>query len=226
MAHQLVTQVSRDGTPAKAPDAGGAASSSSATPAKPSLIDKLCFCCPFVKNKNAAASGGGGGAAASNASQRRSRKFSEPVPAADALLPPQAPELAGKKLLVLDLDETLVHSSFKPVSGADLILPVEIEDTVHQVYVLKRPGVDEFMLRMGQKYEICVFTASLSKYANPLMDQLDIHNVCHHRLFREHCVCHRGNYVKDMRYAVVPISIVLQCNTFFLFFNTFSLVTA
>lgn len=32
------------------------------------------------------------------------------------LLPPQAPEFKGKKCLVLDLDETLVHSSFK-VSG-------------------------------------------------------------------------------------------------------------
>lgn len=29
------------------------------------------------------------------------------------LLPPQAPEFKGKKCLVLDLDETLVHSSFK-----------------------------------------------------------------------------------------------------------------
>lgn len=30
-----------------------------------------------------------------------------------SLLPPQAPEFRGKKCLVLDLDETLVHSSFK-----------------------------------------------------------------------------------------------------------------
>lgn len=31
------------------------------------------------------------------------------------LLPPQAPEFKGKKCLVLDLDETLVHSSFKVI---------------------------------------------------------------------------------------------------------------
>jgi RNA polymerase II subunit A small phosphatase-like protein len=28
---------------------------------------------------------------------------------------------------------------------------------------LKRPGVDEFMRKMGEKYEIVVFTASLAK---------------------------------------------------------------
>lgn len=39
------------------------------------------------------------------------------------LLPPIAPELKGKKCLVLDLDETLVHSSFK-VSGQHRSFPV------------------------------------------------------------------------------------------------------
>lgn len=34
------------------------------------------------------------------------------------LLPPQAPEFKGRKCLVLDLDETLVHSSFKVLSVA------------------------------------------------------------------------------------------------------------
>ena len=29
-----------------------------------------------------------------------------------------------KKTLAIDLDETLVHSSFKPVENADIILPV------------------------------------------------------------------------------------------------------
>jgi RNA polymerase II subunit A small phosphatase-like protein len=34
------------------------------------------------------------------------------------LLPPQAPEFKGRKCLVLDLDETLVHSSFKVSNSA------------------------------------------------------------------------------------------------------------
>lgn len=42
-------------------------------------------------------------------------------------------------------------------------MPVEIDNQYHNVYVLKRPGVDEFMRKMGEKYEIVVFTASLAK---------------------------------------------------------------
>lgn len=114
------------------------------------------------------------------------------------LLPPIEPRFKGRKCLVLDLDETLVHSSFKILHQADFTIPVEIEGNYHNVYVIKRPGVDQFMKRVGELYEVVVFTASVSKYGDPLLDQLDIHNVVHHRLFRESCYNHQGNYVKDL----------------------------
>ncbi|KAI1436870.1 HAD-like domain-containing protein [Xylaria sp. CBS 124048] len=114
------------------------------------------------------------------------------------LLPPIEPRLKGRKCLVLDLDETLVHSSFKILNQADFTIPVEIEGSYHNVYVIKRPGVDQFMKRVGELYEVVVFTASVSKYGDPLLDQLDIHKVVHHRLFRESCYNHQGNYVKDL----------------------------
>lgn len=115
------------------------------------------------------------------------------------LLPTQLPKHLGKKCLVLDLDETLVHSCFRPTeTPADYIIPVEIEGVTHRVYVSKRPGVDEFLKEMGKIYEIVVYTASLSKYADPLLDKLDIHKVISYRLFREHCVHHQGTYVKDL----------------------------
>jgi RNA polymerase II subunit A small phosphatase-like protein len=95
------------------------------------------------------------------------------------LLPPLAPQHAGRKCLVLDLDETLLHSSFKvrfcprprsrqthslqSIQHADYVVPVEIEYHWHNVYVIKRPGVDNFLKKMGELYEIVVFTASLSK---------------------------------------------------------------
>ena len=85
--------------------------------------------------------------------------------------------MRGRKTLVLDLDETLVHSSFKPPTGleppADIVLPVDIEGRVCNVYVLARPGCVKFLNEMNKYYEVVIFTASLSKYADPLMDIID-----------------------------------------------------
>uniref|UniRef100_A0ABM5GMP7 protein-serine/threonine phosphatase n=1 Tax=Pogona vitticeps TaxID=103695 RepID=A0ABM5GMP7_9SAUR len=121
-----------------------------------------------------------------------------PSPPAKYLLPEMTISDYGKKCVVIDLDETLVHSSFKPISNADFIVPVEIDGTIHQVYVLKRPHVDEFLQRMGELFECVLFTASLAKYADPVADLLDRWGVFRARLFRESCVFHRGNYVKDL----------------------------
>jgi len=114
------------------------------------------------------------------------------------LLAPAVPPLRGRKTLVLDLDETLVHSSFKPIPNPDFIIPVEIEDQVHKVYVVKRPGVDRFLKEIGPHFEVVVFTASLAKYADPVLDLLDVYHVVVGRLFREACTNYKGNYVKDL----------------------------
>jgi RNA polymerase II subunit A small phosphatase-like protein len=105
----------------------------------------------------------------------------------------------------------VVANSSQILHQADFTIPVEIEGQFHNVYVIKRPGVDQFMKRVGELYEVVVFTASVSKviklqllcrtltttqYGDPLLDQLDIHGVVHHRLFRESCYNHQGNYVK------------------------------
>jgi carboxy-terminal domain RNA polymerase II polypeptide A small phosphatase len=105
-------------------------------------------------------------------------------------LGPQLPKDLGKKTLVLDLDETLVHSSFKPhdLKEADILLPVELDGNVCLVYVLLRPGALEFCQRLSHHYEVVIFTASLSKYADPLVKILDPEGTwCSHILFREHC---------------------------------------
>ncbi|KAG8201629.1 hypothetical protein JTE90_012699 [Oedothorax gibbosus] len=114
------------------------------------------------------------------------------------LLPQLKHQDGHKMCLVIDLDETLVHSSFKPISNADFMVPVEIDGVIHQVSVLKRPYVDEFLQKMGEMYECVLFTASLAKYADPVADLLDKWGVFRSRLFRESCVFYRGNYVKDL----------------------------
>ena len=100
--------------------------------------------------------------------------------------------------LVLDLDETLVHSSFKPVPNADYVIPVDIDGRQLEVYVTKRPYLDEFMAAIKDDFEVVVFTASLSKYAYPLLDALDKHKCIKWRLFREACHFYEGNYIKNL----------------------------
>lgn len=125
------------------------------------------------------------------------------------LLDPIPKELTGKKCLVLDLDETLVHSSFKYLRQADFVIPVDIDNQLHNVYVIKRPGVDEFLKRVGQIYEVVVFTASVSRYGDPLLDALDIHKSVHHRLFRDSCYNYQGNYIKNLSQIGRPLNKII-----------------
>eukprot|EP00439_Symbiodinium_sp_Y106_P063871 s2715_g9.t4 len=113
------------------------------------------------------------------------------------LLPPQDPTFRGRKTLVLDLDETLVHSSFTPVK-CDLVLSVFLGNEEHKVYVRKRPGVDEFLNAVAKLYEVAIFTASTALYANSLLDVLDKSGWIQHRLFREACTRYKEGYVKDL----------------------------
>lgn len=160
------------------------------------LLDsiRLMCCCLLPEDSNAC----GEGAKKSQSHDTHSVSSDEADNAKVRLLPKHHPDDVGKKCLVLDLDETLVHSSFRAVSGADFVIPVQIEDVVHFVYVAKRPGVDEFLTELAKHYEIVIYTASLNKYADPLLDLLDPNNVIRSRLFRESCVYYEGNYVKDL----------------------------
>lgn len=68
----------------------------------------------------------------------------------------------GRKTVVLDLDETLVHSSFTPLPIYDMVLPLTQDEVVQNVYVCVRPGVGEFLQSLQSQFEIVVFTASAS----------------------------------------------------------------
>ena len=80
------------------------------------------------------------------------------------LLPSKTSKFEGKKTLVLDLDETLIHANFEEFEkGSDIKISVRIDKNLYQIYALKRPGVEEFLERMSKLYEIVIYTASLQQ---------------------------------------------------------------
>ena len=48
-----------------------------------------------------------------------------------------------------------------------------MEGRTSNIYVLKRPHVDTFLKQVANYFEVIIYTASLSKYADPLMDMMD-----------------------------------------------------
>ena len=111
---------------------------------------------------------------------------------------------SNKKTLVLDLDETLVHSvgviddnpGFNHQS--DFTIQIQQINSSHDVHVMVRPHVEEFLQRMSKRFELVIFTASISKYANPLLNIVDKMGYVPFRLFREHCTLINTAFVKDL----------------------------
>ncbi|KAG0465479.1 hypothetical protein HPP92_019643 [Vanilla planifolia] len=119
-------------------------------------------------------------------------------PRRDALPPPSVP---GRITIVLDLDETLVHSRVGvPPDRYDFVVHPSIEGLEMTFYVLKRPGVDELLHAASESFEVVIYTAGLKEYASLVIDQLDPGGgMVTHRLYRDSCLEEEGGkMVKDL----------------------------
>eukprot|EP01018_Ginkgo_biloba_P015259 Gb_30135 [translate_table: standard] len=118
----------------------------------------------------------------------------------DNILPPMSGRDARmqKKTIVLDLDETLVHSSEEPLPHYDFSIRSNIDGEIVTFYVLKRPGVDHLLIELVKNYELVLFTAAVKEYANPVVDEIDPQRSISHRLFRDSCREMSGKFVKDL----------------------------
>jgi len=119
--------------------------------------------------------------------------------------------LTKPKTLILDLDETLIHSTSRlgglPGAGGGWgssslkvrVVEVVLEGKSVVYHVYKRPWVDLFLKKVAAWYTVVIFTASMREYADPVIDWLD--NECgiiNGRYFRESCQLVNGSYVKDL----------------------------
>ncbi|KAI5969999.1 NEM1 [Candida margitis] len=84
-----------------------------------------------------------------------------------------------KKILILDLDETLIHSlsrggprTFNPASKSKMI-EIKLNNVSSLYYVHKRPYCDYFLTQISQWFELQIFTASVKEYADPIIDWLE-----------------------------------------------------
>lgn len=125
--------------------------------------------------------------------------LSEVVSSFRPMLLPKQTRRCPPITLVLDLDETLVHSTLEHCDDADFTFPVHFNLKEHTVYVRCRPHLQLFMDRVADMFEIIVFTASQSVYAEQLLNVLDPkRKLIRHRVYRESCVFVEGNYLKDL----------------------------
>lgn len=92
-----------------------------------------------------------------------------------------------------------MHSSLEPCQDADFTFPVNFNFSEHTIYVRCRPYLKDFMEKVASLFEITIFTASQSIYADKLLNILDPkRKLIRHRVFRESCVYVDGNYMKDL----------------------------
>lgn len=125
-------------------------------------------------------------------------------------LNPETPQ----KTLILDLDETLIHSMSKGgrMSTGHMV-EVRLSTTYVAVggqasigpqhpilyYVHKRPHCDDFLRRVSKWYNLVVFTASVQEYADPVIDFLESERKYFSgRYYRQHCTFRHGAFIKDL----------------------------
>ncbi|KTG41925.1 hypothetical protein cypCar_00017827, partial [Cyprinus carpio] len=98
-----------------------------------------------------------------------------------------------RKILVLDLDETLIHSHHDGVLRPT-VRPGTPPDFILKVHTCTSPTMD-----VSQWYELVVFTASMEIYGSAVADKLDNNrDILKRRYYRQHCTLDLGSYIKDL----------------------------
>ena len=127
----------------------------------------------------------------------------------------------NKKILVIDLDETLIHTSFQKINNPDL--KIELDSNTNnkknitennnntntnndasisiskkiEAYIRIRPGVDKFLSQMSKYYDIYVYSASSKNYLNTIIKNIDKNNIIKQCYCRDDCIMYVEDYEID-----------------------------
>lgn len=86
------------------------------------------------------------------------------------------------------------------VMGYDACVSIVGRRSGRVFYILKRPHLALFLHAMSLVYEIVIFTASIAKYADAVIEQIDTHRVVSRTFARTSCTkTNTGLFVKDLR---------------------------
>lgn len=126
-----------------------------------------------------------------------------------------------KRLLILDLDETLVHTDFDyKFDKHDVYLKMTTDDGIENTLPINlRPHLKEFLEFSSKYFDIVAFTASCKEYADIVLDYLDPENKYFKaRLYRESCVIYKNLYLKFIEiFNKNPKDILIIENSMFSF---------
>ena len=129
----------------------------------------------------------------------------------------------GRLVVVLDLDETLIHTTdITDRYSPKLHNPQILRDQTPEAFLMrvkgeillvrKRPGVHQFLHRASTLFDLVLYTAGEEDYATRVLKEIDpTGTIFCGRLFRSSCVQNpeTGEYLKDLK--LVPDVDLRRC---------------
>ena len=135
---------------------------------------------------------------------------------------------SNKQILLLDLDETLIHADFegifKNLNNYDTIINFNDNKSNYSIGIFLRPGIYDFLNILKEKFDIFIYTASTKEYADSIIKFLDPQNqIFKMTFYRENCININGQiFIKDLSLFENLDKIVIVDNSLYSFMEHLS----
>ena len=117
--------------------------------------------------------------------------------------------IKSNNIVVLDLDETLIHSTFIKPNEYDFSISLDFDGIQYESFVRKRPYCDEFLQYVLNHFEVYFFTASIFQYTIAIISQLIPNFPQSKILTRQHCRFFNGHFIKELYIIPKKLSNIL-----------------